>query len=278
MTESNREVELKRTYYPSGQLACEEPYVGEMICGVIRCWHENGAVMSETPMVDSVPHGMARKWNRDGKIVEECNYVMGAGVFRTWYDDGRLESEMAVKNGGPHGRQRCWDEEGTLIVEYYYILGRRVSKKKYREACTNDPSLPVYDFDEPVRPWAETARETPVEGGVITEAEYEDARDALEWLRESSDDHVHILGELSSKEESVKLAEEFLASGATRVLAVEIETDDDGSQNTSQLVIELPAKRTMRKAALKFCNEQNQMAGFSPVKDTGQQFVHVRLD
>lgn len=278
MEKPEQDIQIEKEYYQNGQLASETPYVGNKICGIIRRWHENGILMSEMPMVDSVPHGMARGWNSAGKLTSECNYTHGSGIFRTWYDDGKPKGEIGMKSESRHGRQRCWDEEGELMTEQFYILGRPVSKKKYREACKQDPSLPTYDFDEPVHAWGDDYQETPLESHIMTADEYKDACDALEWLEGSTDDIIRTLGELPSAEVSIEFVEDFITNGATRVLVVNIDTYDDGSQNTGQILVELPNKAAKRKTALKFCNKQNNLTGFSPVKDTGQRFIHIRLD
>ena len=265
-------------YYPNGQLESEVTYVGEEICGVTRIWHENGVLKEETPVKASRPHGVLRQWDSDGNLLDENEFVNGTGIDTVWYDNGQQKSELATYEGAPHGRGRSWDEEGELIVEQFYIVGRRVSKKKYLEACAKDKSLPQYDPNDKAVAWGDKYRDPPIESHIVSLKGFEGARNALEWLQESSEESLRTLGELASAEASIELVHEYLGAGAKRVLAVSIETDDDGSQNTGYMLVELPAKRAMRKAVLAMCNEQNQATGFSPVKDSGQKFIHVALD
>ncbi len=275
MNDSNPRIE--RTFYPNGQLQSETPYVGDKITGVVRRWHENGVLQSEMPKLGSLDHGTTREWSSDGQLFSSGEFNHGTGVFRGWYPDGRLKSETWVRDRIPHGRLRAWDENGELIAEQYFISGRKVSRKKYFEACEKDDSLPKYDPNDAPPTWADLYPEMPIEAPNVSLAQYPDAREAVGWLKESSTDALRTLGELPSAEESIRLVEEFLVSGATRVLAVNIDFDED-DQTTGQLLIELPDDAGPRKRALAFCNEQNQQCGFSPVTDAGQKFVLVGLD
>jgi hypothetical protein len=166
------------------------------------------------------------------------------------------------------------------MVEQFFTRSGRVSKKRYIEACKTDPTLPSYDAKGGSVPLMEQIEEPAVAHHLDSLDDYPDARDALEWLKGVREESERRLGELPSAEDSIELVNEYLAAGAKRVYAVNVAVDDDGSEDTGELVVELPGPRAKKKRqqALDFCNEQNRNLGFSPIADTGQKFVHVALD
>ena len=102
--------------------------------------------------------------------------------------------------------------------------------------------------------------------------------EALSWLKGSSEDSSRTLAELGTNAESVDLVERAFEAGAVEVIAVEIETYPDGSQNTGKLVIKLPEDTTARNQVLKWCNELGEQLGLDPETDFGQQYTLVMLD
>jgi hypothetical protein len=276
---TNFETTYERTYYDDGQIRSERPYVNGKVHGVFRLWHENGVLRQELPYVEDVFHGLMRRWGRDGRLKRECNFEHGSGVSRGYYPNGQLSSELPVRdNNYPHGIQRLWSPTGELLLEHFYTRQGRVSKKRYIEACKTDPTLPPYDAKSVAVPPMDQTEELAVAHHLDSLDEYPDARDALEWLRGVREESDRRLGELPSAEYSIERVNEYLVAGAKRVYAVNIVVDDDGSENTGELVVELPGPRAKnkREQALGFCNEQNRSLGFSPIADTGQK-VCARL-
>ncbi len=101
--------------------------------------------------------------------------------------------------------------------------------------------------------------------------------EALTWLNAGSDDDLRSLGEFGSLAESVALVQRFYDAGASEVLAVEIDIDDD-YQNTGKLVIKLPEDFAKRSAVLAMAGEIAVSQGFDPEPDSGQSYVFLMLD
>ena len=89
--------------------------------------------------------------------------------------------------------------------------------------------------------------------------------------------HFRSLGEHDSTEESIALVEELYAAGAAKVLAVDIDRDDDGD-NTGKLLIELSDDSADRNTVLTIAGKIAESQGFDAESDTGQRHVFVMLD
>jgi hypothetical protein len=102
--------------------------------------------------------------------------------------------------------------------------------------------------------------------------------EALSWLDESTDESPRTLGELETNESSIDLVNEAYKAGAVEVIAVDIETYPDGSQNTGRLVVVLPKQQAPRKETLRWCNKQSEQLGLPPEDEFGQTYALVMLD
>lgn len=105
-----------------------------------------------------------------------------------------------------------------------------------------------------------------------------DHADAIPWLKESTAASDRTLGEIGTSEESLDLVAEAFDAGAVEVIAVEIVTYPDGSQNTGKLVVELPEDPISRERVLTWCNELGKRLGLDPESDFGQRNTLVMLD
>ena len=102
-------------------------------------------------------------------------------------------------------------------------------------------------------------------------------KEALGWLEGSTRKKPHTLGEDESTANAIQLVEEIYAAGAVQVLAVEIDSYDEG-ENTGKLVIELPANAQDREMVLGIAGKIAESQGFDPEPDNGQRYVFVMLD
>ena len=102
--------------------------------------------------------------------------------------------------------------------------------------------------------------------------------EALPWLKESSEASYRTVGELKSNDESLALVNDALMAGAVEVVAVEICTYPDGSQNTGKLVIKLPDYPATRKQVLEWANQFSAALGLESENDFGQRHTLVMLD
>jgi hypothetical protein len=193
-----------------------------------------------------------------------------------------------VDDGNCTGRQIVYFEDGELAGTTYWLENKRVSKKRYIEACEEDPRLPRYDDDaltEPPAPSAGTPSDT---HETAESAEEADAfcrellagpavREAREWLAEGTSP-LRSLGEAADRAESQRLVDELYGLGAVTVWAVEIDGAPNDEQNSGKLVIELPTAADQRAALFDFCGESAEEMGFDRDKDVGQRYLFVMLD
>lgn len=215
----------------------------------------------------------------------------GTGVFQRWYENGVLSGEISFVNGEMTGRQRCWFEDGELVTSVFWIRGRRVSKKKYKEACAEDSSLPRYDNEPVVQWWEEKMKglqsrkrkaAPPVDEDIsklIEPAFFNDPtkEEARAWLH-GANQKIRTLGEISSAEESLALVDEAYSEKVEELFVVKVQRGDDGLENTGTLLARLPADPKKRKRAVGWCNQQNEFQGFDLEDDHGQVWMIVQLD
>jgi len=102
--------------------------------------------------------------------------------------------------------------------------------------------------------------------------------EAVSWLDASTEEAPRTLGELETNKSAIDLVHEAYEAGAIEVIAVDIETYDDGSQNTSRLVVLLPHDEAARKKTLKWCNRQSGRLGLPSEDEFGQKYTLVMLD
>ncbi len=101
-------------------------------------------------------------------------------------------------------------------------------------------------------------------------------QEAISWLKASSEECEHVLGEMSN-EESLGMIQELYALGQTIAWAVEIDEDEDLA-GTGKLVLELPSEQEERVSVFRWADEWASRLGFDPVPDTGQSHLFVMLD
>lgn len=281
MSGNKEEQRVERTFYHNGGVDTEVTYVGEHIEGITRYWYDNGVLKREVPMRRSVKHGTVREWDRAGNLLDESEFLEGTGIGRSFHDNGALAGEICMKNSIPHGYQRCWDESGELYAEVFYVNGRKVSRKRYEQACKEDPSLPAIPSDSVAGAvWPEAVEHDP--GVVVQRGEQElelllaagPHAEALAWLKNSN----AILGEGLVDDDAIEFIEQFYNAGAEEVIAIEIDKDSDGEENTGKLVVKLPSATNRRSKVLRICNKLNKQLGFEAERDVGQQYIFVMLD
>ena len=161
----------------------------------------------------------------------------------------------------------------------YHVANKKVSKKKYDEACKNDPTLPRYEKDN-LKPnlvlpsTKDRKRKTPIS------QEERDKHDKFMAERRADPNQAEVrqwlagdenrkLGEMGP-EESREVIEEGYKAGATLITAVEI----DG-ETTNCLIVGLPAKGVKRKRVFEWNKELAQSSGFDPDEDWGQNELFV---
>jgi len=275
--------QVKRTYYPNQQLRWEGYFERGRPVGSNREWNEKGVLIRECFFDDhGLQHGPARQWAKDGKLLGEYHMDHGTGVIKQWSETGALTGEITVIRGQFCGRLRCLLESGKTLAQEFYIRGKKVTKKKYDEACQNDPALPRYKDDEGKtqvrlpstkyrkRKTAISENERKLHDDLIAKFRSQpNQAEARKWL---ADDEECNIGELMP-EESREMIEEGYRAGAVKIVAVGLQ-----DQSTNYLIVELPAKDVKRRRIFEWSNRLAQDSGFDPDDDWGQSELFVFFD
>jgi len=279
-----------RYYYDDGTLRYEgERLDGVLPHGVHRQWHPNGALAMETPYDHGIIDGTVKQWDEDGKLIVQCNITKGTGVLRQWHPAVGGFGEISFVDGKMTGRQRVCFKDGIWGGDEYWLENRKVSKKRYLEACQQNPSLPRYEDEQPSkRKRSPKKRVAEVEtSSVLTAQELDDlplgllqgtrVKEALSWLEETREPS-RSLGEATDQDESIRLVKKLYDLGASQVYAVEIDGEPTEDQNTGRIVVELPQDQKKRDKLLKFCGKLARKLGFDPDPDVGQRYALLMLD
>ena len=102
--------------------------------------------------------------------------------------------------------------------------------------------------------------------------------EAFRWLDDCTEESYRTVGELETNEQSIDLVCEIYKSGASEVIAVDIDTYPDGGQNTGRLVIKLPDDAEKRRSVFAWCERWSNRQGLTVGEDAGQEYLYVMLD
>ena len=102
--------------------------------------------------------------------------------------------------------------------------------------------------------------------------------EAFSWLDEATDESFRSVGDIGYNEKSLDLIKEIYDAGAVEVIAVEIDSYQDGRQNTGELIVVLPDNVDARKRVFAWCRRQAESLGFDGDEDIGQKHLFVMLD
>jgi hypothetical protein len=291
----NSEITMKRngvekTFYPNGQIRGEVTYVDDEVNGATRQWHQNGVLAREIPMRKGEIEGVVKQWNDKGELLGAYEIRNGTGVEKLWHENGKLIGEVSLVNGQFTGRQRTFFEDGVFAGDTYWIKNQKVSKKKYLEACAQDPSLPRYEDDDlrstlKLPSTKYRLRKTPVSDAerskhdeFITKFRANpNQAEARQWLATGPAGAIRTLGEMDL-DGSLEVVEEGYTAGAQKIIAVNIQSDNEKNETTDHLIVEIPAKGLKRKRAFEWVNELAQQSGFDPEDDWGQGELFIFFD
>jgi len=146
--------DVRRTYWPSGQVWSEVHFENGLPNGPCTTWHENGVkaragehlhgyltgpwrvygtdgrLLYETSFQLGDVHGPSRGWYADGTPKFVGNYVAGqpSGPWTEYFDDGSLSIRGVYLDGQRHGDWSAWHRDGTSKGGARYDRGRFVSK------------------------------------------------------------------------------------------------------------------------------------------------------
>lgn len=118
-------IEIVYTYYLSGALQSETPYVNGVREGIRKWYYESGALEIETPYVNGVREGIAKHYYEDGALEIEMTYVNGLqeGITKYYWENGILMQEVPHLNGVKEGMLKWYNVSGDLSRETPYVNG-----------------------------------------------------------------------------------------------------------------------------------------------------------
>ena len=92
LKENDKKVDIKKTYYESGSIEWERPYVNDKIHGVVKGYDKSGVLWWETPYVNGKIHGDEKYYSETGVLRREIPYVNGKkqGVKKEYSESGKL--------------------------------------------------------------------------------------------------------------------------------------------------------------------------------------------
>jgi hypothetical protein len=217
----------------------------------------------------------------------------GKRIFRTFDPDGSLVREQQSYGLLDIGITYVFSG-GAKIEETYFSKKKLVGRRAYEKARGNYPDMPEPDTvmedwgTDVLRSAALESREHKLESK-RHQANADNARDkdnfckerlregktedAVEWIRTKG----HTLGErdpLGTK----RLVERLVAAGCLKIWACEIDTYEDGAENTGHLVIKLPKARSARAKVFNMIDRLARETGYSGPLDDGEQYAYVKLD
>ncbi len=221
----------------------------------------------------------------------------GKTIFR-WFDDntGQLRCEThthAYATGYTSIGFRMRFENGRKIAEMYFGGGVR-HRQDYEELRQKYPDMPPADpsvIDDNIegqakeerrkRAWAEAATQLGLDPSKLTEGELFCAMimqkgrraNAVEWVQAPD----HTLGEMDQSA-SRRLVARLMKLGAIAIHACEIDSYEDGRENTGHIVVELPADSAFRAQLFKQIGRIARKTGYRGDPDVRQRFVYVKLD
>lgn len=213
--------------------------------------------------------------------------------MRDFGPDGSLIKEMHMYGLVDIGIEYVF-KAGVKIQESYFYKKKLVGRRAYEKARANYPDMPEPDTGaedwgtEVLRAAAKESRQHRSEARRHPpnpdEARDSDSfcrqmlqqgrtEDAAQWIKTKG----HTLGE-RDRPGSKRLIERLSAVGCIEIWACEIDTYDDGAENTGHLVVKLPKAKTMRAKVLKMIDRLARQTGYGGPVDDGQQYAYIMLD
>ncbi|MGE0267318.1 MAG: toxin-antitoxin system YwqK family antitoxin [Candidatus Omnitrophota bacterium] len=127
-----QETEIRKEFFPNGQMQYERTYKDGKRHGPSKRYHENGNLYQEVMYVDGKKQGTLKQYTANGNLEQTYNYKddIVEGLVQKFNKDGTLQHEHNFENGMPDRKtQRVWRYflDGTLKYEssYYYGDGYR---------------------------------------------------------------------------------------------------------------------------------------------------------
>jgi hypothetical protein len=219
--------------------------------------------------------------------------LSGKTIVRQFNDDGTLAMELHTHGNLAIGIQFDFVEEAK-VGETYFVKRRLVGRHTYEKARTTYSDMPAADGSqedtgaELLRAVAKERKQRQLalkrHEPNADEARKLDAfcfammsegirQDAASWIQDKN----HTLGERDWRS-SKRLVERLSELGCVHVYACRIDRYEEGMENTSHLVVELPTERDARGKVLKALGRLAARTGYHGAFDDGQRYAYGKLD
>lgn len=110
------QTEIKKEYYPNGNIKSETPYEDGKKNGIKKEYYESGKIYWETPYLNDKSNGISKGYYQSGLLHVEMTYVDGkeSGIRKVYFENGNLEMEINNSTGGI----KKFYEKGGVHFEY----------------------------------------------------------------------------------------------------------------------------------------------------------------
>ena len=110
-------IDIKRSYFPNGNLEYEAEFINEKLDGTSRVWSEDGTLLSVSEYSNGQPHGVWKTFHSNEKLKYETTYFHSQkhGYERWYYENGQLKSEQKFNYGKLETEIVRWNIDGTIL-------------------------------------------------------------------------------------------------------------------------------------------------------------------
>ena len=111
------QTDVKRSYFPNGNLEYEAEFVNEKLDGTSRVWSEDGILLSISQYSNGKPHGSWKTFHLNKKLKYETTYFHNQkhGYEKWYYESGQLKSEQKFNYGKAETEVIRWNQDGTIL-------------------------------------------------------------------------------------------------------------------------------------------------------------------
>ena len=109
--------DVKRSYFPNGNLEYEAEFINEKLDGTSRVWSEDGTLLSVSEYSNGQPHGVWKIFHPNQKLKYETTYFHSQkhGYERYYYENSQLKSEQKFSYGKSETEIVRWNVDGTIL-------------------------------------------------------------------------------------------------------------------------------------------------------------------
>ena len=122
---SCQDVEVRKTYYDSGELKSTENYVDDVRQGESKFYYDSGELKSTVNYVDGLLQGEWKSYFESGELESTVNYVDGLkqGEWKSYFESGELRSTVNYVDDVRQGESKFYYDSGELASTGNYVDG-----------------------------------------------------------------------------------------------------------------------------------------------------------